>query len=102
MEVRPLRDEQGGDEHGPDGPLAANAEQWVHDRVLRQVQRQANVQQGELRLSHKGEPIHWKCPDCKVACRCVGAVRDLPHKRCGRAPGSGPAYDPPTITEETE
>ncbi len=30
-------------------------------------------------------PVHWKCPDCFVPCRCTGDARLMPHQRCGLA-----------------
>jgi hypothetical protein len=40
------------------------------------------------------EPIHWKCPDCMIECRCTGLAQSLPHRRCG-------TKQPPSADEGT-
>jgi hypothetical protein len=49
---------------------------WVHSHVvaLHRTRWAFSAYQG---------PIHWKCPDCMMPCRCEGEImRRMPHKRC--------------------
>lgn len=95
LEMREVRGEQGGERQGASGSPDADVDGGTDDRLLRPLQAYTHVPPGgELRISNDGDESHWTCPDCRVACFCVGAARAMLHAPCGRSPDVGEADDP--------